>query len=98
MARSLIERGGSALMVRGKPEEPQETIMEGLTLMHHLGDEPLSEALVSAELVIARSGYSTIMDLDALGVKHARFYPTPGQTEQEYLSRLHGEQSTVDSF
>lgn len=98
MVRTLIERGGSALLVRGKPEEPQETTMDGLTLLHHLDDETLSEALVSAELVIARSGYSTIMDLDALGVRHARFYPTPGQTEQEYLSRLHGGQSTADSF
>ncbi|MEQ9187568.1 MAG: glycosyltransferase [Cryomorphaceae bacterium] len=98
MARMLIERGGTALIVRGKPEKPQETIMEGLTLLHHLDDLPMSQALVSAELVIARSGYSTIMDLDALGVKNAHFYPTPGQTEQEYLALLHGGQSRVDSL
>ena len=37
-----------------------------------------------AEYVIARSGYSTIMDAFRLG-KKCLFIPTPGQTEQEYL-------------
>ena len=48
----------------------------------------LQEAIEQAEVVIARSGFSTVMDLAALG-KKAIFIPTPGQTEQEYLaSRL----------
>jgi hypothetical protein len=40
--------------------------------------------------IIARSGYSTIMDLAVLGLLHkAELHPTPGQSEQEYLaSRL----------
>lgn len=37
--------------------------------------------------LIARSGYSTIMDLAVLG-KKAFFIPTPGQFEQEYLAKL----------
>jgi hypothetical protein len=37
--------------------------------------------------VICRSGYSTIMDLIALG-KKAILIPTPGQTEQEYLGKI----------
>jgi UDP-N-acetylglucosamine:LPS N-acetylglucosamine transferase len=40
----------------------------------------------SARVIIARSGYSTLMDLAALG-KRAILIPTPGQTEQEYLAR-----------
>ena len=36
---------------------------------------------------MARSGYSTLLDLAALG-KKAIFVPTPGQTEQEYLADL----------
>ena len=39
---------------------------------------------VSAK-IICRSGYSTLMDLDALGLK-ALLIPTPGQSEQEYLA------------
>lgn len=37
---------------------------------------------------IGRAGYSTIMDLDCLGLP-AELIPTPGQTEQEYLENRH---------
>ena len=46
----------------------------------------LNEAIEQSDIVIARSGYSTVMDLAKLG-KKAIFVPTPGQTEQEYLAR-----------
>ena len=39
-----------------------------------------------SEIVIARSGYTTIMDLIKLG-KKGDTGATPGQTEQEYLSK-----------
>jgi hypothetical protein len=39
-----------------------------------------------AKFVICRSGYTTVMELAELGKKQALFIPTPGQTEQEYLS------------
>jgi uncharacterized protein (TIGR00661 family) len=45
----------------------------------------LNQVLNQSRLVISRSGYSTVMDLAALG-KKAFFIPTPGQTEQEYLA------------
>jgi hypothetical protein len=48
-------------------------------------------ALLDAELIISRSGYSTLMDLEAIG-RGALLVPTPGQSEQEYLARLHGRQ------
>ncbi len=40
----------------------------------------------TSEFIIARSGYSTIMDLVTLK-RNAVLVPTPGQTEQEYLAR-----------
>lgn len=55
----------------------------------------LASLLHSADLVICRSGYSTLMDLAALG-KKALLIPTPGQTEQEYLAlHLHRKYDTV---
>lgn len=51
-----------------------------------LSGAALEEALRKARLVVCRSGYSTLMDLAALG-KRAILIPTPGQTEQEYLGR-----------
>jgi hypothetical protein len=39
-----------------------------------------------AKFVICRSGYTTMMELAELEKKAGLFIPTPGQTEQEYLS------------
>ena len=46
--------------------------------------EVLKAAIEVADLVISRSGYSSLMDYAALGV-NALVVPTPGQPEQEYL-------------
>jgi predicted glycosyltransferase len=46
----------------------------------------LEEAINSSETVIARSGYTTIMDLAKMN-KKAFFIPTPGQHEQLYLAK-----------
>jgi uncharacterized protein (TIGR00661 family) len=50
-----------------------------------LASEGLQAVISQSPLVIARSGYSTIMDLAVLG-KKGILVPTPGQTEQEYLA------------
>ena len=50
-----------------------------------MNSEALNQAMVNADLVVCRSGYSTILDLTKLN-KKAVFVPTPGQTEQEYLA------------
>jgi uncharacterized protein (TIGR00661 family) len=52
---------------------------------NHLPAHALADLLLQAEVIVCRSGYSTVMDLAALG-KKALFVPTPGQTEQEYLA------------
>lgn len=46
----------------------------------------LKQLLITAETIICRSGYSTLMDLHVLGKKKMILIPTPGQTEQEYLA------------
>jgi len=51
----------------------------------HLNAFQLNELMESARVIVARSGYTTVMDLWKLG-KKAIFIPTPGQTEQEYLA------------
>lgn len=43
--------------------------------------------IASAEMLISRNGYSTLMDLEFLQ-KKAVLIPTPGQLEQEYLFQL----------
>lgn len=78
-----------ALVVRGIPGADSETtITKGISTVSHLSSEELNRAILSAEVVLSRPGYSTIMDLAVLGSR-AIFIPTPGQTEQEYLASLY---------
>lgn len=74
------------LLVQGKTEEYKETLLtENISVISFLPAKSLNEAILASDLIIARSGYSTIMDLVALH-KKAILIPTPGQTEQEYLA------------
>ncbi|MCQ2348626.1 MAG: hypothetical protein MJZ65_05495, partial [Paludibacteraceae bacterium] len=86
----MAQQKGKHLLVQGKVKEPFTKLQHGnITIVPWLGDDELAEALVGAEQIICRSGYSTIMDLDRLGIlDKAVFYPTPGQPEQEYLASL----------
>ncbi len=49
-----------------------------------------AELMNRARFVISRSGYTTMMVVEGLEKRHGLFVPTPGQTEQEYLSRYYG--------
>jgi uncharacterized protein (TIGR00661 family) len=59
-----------------------------IKIINHLPTEELQEFILKSKLVITRSGYSSIMDLVALG-KKAILVPTPGQSEQVYLAKYH---------
>ena len=80
------------LIVQGLLHRPNTRIKRGnLTIVPSMGDKELASALLGAKHIIVRSGYSTIMDLEALGLLNSQppvieFIPTPGQPEQEYLA------------
>jgi uncharacterized protein (TIGR00661 family) len=59
---------------------------KNLLIKNYLTSEALEEVILSSEIIICRSGYSSIMDLAKLE-KKAFFIPTPGQFEQEYLAQ-----------
>ena len=90
--KELLERFAHSeenlLLVRGKVSAPKTTIQRAnITIIPSISDAELVSAAQQANKIIARSGYSTIMDLEALGVlDKAEFHPTPGQSEQEYLA------------
>ena len=50
-----------------------------------MNSEELENTFNISNLILCRSGYTTIMDLAKLH-KKAFFIPTPGQYEQEYLA------------
>lgn len=74
------------LMVRGVPSASSRQVVQGdLTKLDFAEPEALRDYICSARLVICRPGYSTLMDMMALG-KRVFLVPTPGQTEQIYLA------------
>jgi predicted glycosyltransferase len=84
---SIVQKNNkniSFLLVKGKTDLEQFDQNDNLEIHGYLTAEKLNEKMMACEVIVARSGYSTLMDLAKMG-KKAAFIPTPGQTEQEYL-------------
>jgi len=76
-----------AVVVRGLPGTGGRKVdARGVEWVDHVDAAGLQDLLARATLVVARSGYSTVMDLVRTG-HPAVFVPTPGQPEQSYLAR-----------
>ncbi|MGI9159620.1 MAG: hypothetical protein ACR2K1_07695, partial [Saprospiraceae bacterium] len=74
------------LFVRGRTDTNQDDYPAGhIRVVSYLTARALNDALLSSELVVFRSVYSSLIDL-AVFVKKALLIPTPGQTEQQYLA------------
>ena len=89
---ALVERyrdsGQRVLIVQGKPMGPMVPLSKGgITRVPHLPDERLLPLLLGTPHLIARSGYTTVMDMHVLGLSgKVEWIPTPGQPEQEYIA------------
>ena len=84
-----------SLMVRGVVESQQSYSRIGnLEAVNFMTSRQLEEAINASELIVSRSGYTTLMDL-AVMEKKAFFIPTPGQYEQIYLAKKLKEQGVA---
>ena len=87
LLKLFARKAEKSLIVEGKPAD---TVLYrqicGVDVVSHLDDTDLAFVLKNADNIYCRSGYSTLMDLYALGINRATLIPTPGQTEQEYLA------------
>jgi uncharacterized protein (TIGR00661 family) len=78
---------GNVIFVEGIIESEQKLKQIGKILYYNfMKTNELETAINQSELVLCRSGYTTIMDLTKLE-KKVFFIPTPGQFEQEYLAK-----------
>jgi hypothetical protein len=78
--------GLNCLIIEGRPENGViPRCADGVWVVGHLPDMQFTLALRNAQYLVLRGGYSTIMDMLALGLS-GLIVPTPGQTEQEYLA------------
>ena len=76
----------TCVLVRGVFNDDQLEDLPHLKFYNHLSSKELNTLICKSEIVICRSGYSSVMDLACLG-KKAFFIPTPHQGEQEYLAK-----------
>lgn len=79
---------GRKIILSGLPEHKQNDSESDTLVYPHLPAKELQDVLLRSKLVISRAGYSSIMDFFSLR-KTAIIVPTPGQTEQEYLAKIH---------
>ena len=80
------------IFIRGKTQSKEHYfVSENVEVVSYLTSRDLNDVLLASKVLVCRAGYSSIMDLTALG-KKALLIPTPGQTEQEYLAQYLNEQ------
>jgi len=87
----MEKTGKKCLLVRGLPSDTGDLkTPSNIESVNHLPACTLREKILQSKYIIARAGYSTIMDLVAMG-RTAILIPTPGQTEQEYLAQYYNQ-------
>jgi uncharacterized protein (TIGR00661 family) len=79
---------GKFLMVRGTYTPLKSALPPNVECIDLADSSTLYTLKQSSNLLISRSGYSSIMDL-FFTQKKALLIPTPGQSEQEYLAEYH---------
>lgn len=86
---------GKTVFIKGIVEKEQKKEqIENVTFYNYMNSRQLEQTFNESEIILCRSGYTTIMDLAKLE-KKAFFIPTPGQYEQEYLAQILGEEKLV---
>ncbi|NNK81462.1 MAG: glycosyltransferase [Flavobacteriales bacterium] len=91
--RSLLEKAlipvlrtiPNTILIRGIIKDESQSFDGELKIIGNLGSRKLEGLINCSEVVICRSGYSSIMDLCAMK-KEGVLIPTPGQPEQQYLA------------
>lgn len=93
LKEQLLTLPYKSLIVRGKPSQQQrQQLGEQVYQQDFMPQAALQQAFGQSRLLIARSGYSTLLDIAALQFPRALLVPTPGQTEQEYLAQRLAQQ------
>jgi UDP:flavonoid glycosyltransferase YjiC (YdhE family) len=83
---------GEKVVLLGSPQEEDHKKLDEHTTVHsYVSTDEKVELMNRARFLITRSGYTTMMEMAELDKKHGLFTPTPGQTEQEYLSSYYAK-------
>ncbi len=87
MITQLKDNDKKVLFIRGLPGDNKNitSVNKNIEFINHLSSEDMNTAFLQSQIIISRSGYTTVMDLIKIN-RNAVLVPTPGQTEQEYLA------------
>jgi uncharacterized protein (TIGR00661 family) len=85
LEQSAVISNKKIALVRGLPSDSSKLNSSSISVFNHLDAVRLNELICASDLVVCRSGYTTIMDMMKLKKKMI-VIPTPGQPEQEYLA------------
>jgi uncharacterized protein (TIGR00661 family) len=86
LKEEVLDYVGEVVFIKGIVEKDQKKDQIGhITYYNFMNTRQLEQTFNESDIVLCRSGYTTIMDLAKLE-KKAFFIPTPGQYEQEYLA------------
>jgi len=87
LLEELNHYNGKVLLIKGiiSTKQIKET-KKNIVIYNFMTSKALEVAINESNVILSRSGYTTIMDLEKLE-KKAFFIPTPGQFEQEYLAK-----------
>ncbi len=95
---SVQELEGKSVVILGSPKRKTEIVAtDTCTVKGYVSNDEKVGLMNRAKFVICRSGYTTMMELAELQKKKGLFIPTPGQTEQEYLSWYYQKQGWFPS-
>jgi uncharacterized protein (TIGR00661 family) len=92
--KTFASSNKTLLLVGGTTSIKWDELPSNISYQNLSNAEDFNKVLHATQRVIARSGYSTIMDMAFLQLP-VYFVPTPGQTEQEYLAQFHGNKNAV---
>ncbi len=97
LTNQLTSLGLKSLLVTGEPGKSYSRRDGCLEIVNHLTATELEDSINASGIVVSRSGYSTIMDLIAIG-KNAIFVPTLQQPEQLFFAKYLMEKKVVFSM
>ena len=87
LKKEVLNYKGKVVFIKGIVEKEQKKEqIDHVSFYNFMNTHQLEQTFNESEIVLCRSGYTTIMDLVQLE-KKAFFIPTPGQYEQEYLAK-----------
>ncbi|MFK7970861.1 MAG: glycosyltransferase [Bacteroidia bacterium] len=87
ITKQLQQTNAKSLIIQGLPGSLAQNQANHIHTISFMDGPELAQTLLNADIVIARPGYSSLMDFAKLGLHTLILSPTPGQTEQRYLGK-----------